>query len=140
MKLRSGVGIALPLALVATGTVCWFTSFHCRFWMWEAYQFGRPVPTRCKQRAAEFEARVKRIEANAKISLKPGTKKADVASFFTSEKIQMASYHNSGRDEVSGQIYVRGLAECASVASGDDSALIGVRVDVDENGNSSYPI
>lgn len=134
MKLRWKLGIALPVALLATGTVCWFTSGYCRFWIWEAYQSVRPVPTRCKQRAADFEARVKRIEANAKISLKPGTKKADVTRFFESEKIPMNSDHIAGRNEVSGQIYVTGLAECASVACGDDSALIGVRVDVDENG------
>jgi hypothetical protein len=134
MKLRWKVGIALPGALLAIGTVCWFTSAYCRFWMWVAYQSVRPVPTRCKQRGADFQARVKRIEANAKISLKPGTKKADVTSFFASEKIPMDSYQIAGRNEVSGQIYVKGLAECASVACGDDSALIGVRVDVDENG------
>lgn len=134
MKLRWKLGIALPTALLASGTVCWFTSGYCRFWMWEAYQFVRPVPTRCKQRAADFEARVKRIEANAKRSLKPGTQKPDVAAFFASEKIPMDSYHIAGKNEVSGQIYVTGLAECASVACGDDSALIGVRVNVDENG------
>jgi hypothetical protein len=134
VKLRWKLGIALPTALLAAGTVCWFTSDYCRFWMWAAYQCVRPVPTRCKQRAADFEAREKRIEANAKISLKPGTKKADVTAFFSSEKIPMDSYQIAGRDEVSGQIYVKGLAECASVACGDDSAMIGVRVEVDESG------
>lgn len=94
--------------------------------MWDAYQSVRPVPTRCKQRAADFQARVKQIEANAQMSLKPGTKKADVSAFFASEKIPMGSYHIAGRNEVSGQIYVKGLAECSSVACGDDSALIGV--------------
>ena len=134
VKLRWKIGIALPTALLAIGTVCWFTSDYCRFWMWEAYQFVRPVPTRCKQRAADLEAREKRIEANAKTSLKPGTKKADVAAFFASEKIPMNSHQIAERNEVSGQIYVKGLAECASVACGDDSAMIGVRVNVDENG------
>ena len=134
MKLRWKLGIGLPVALLAIGTVCWFTSVHCRFLMWEAYQFVRPVPMRCKQRSADFGARVKRIEANAKISLKPGTKKADVTSFFASEKIPMGFYQIAGQNEVSGQIFVTGLSECSSVACGDDSALIGVRVDVDENG------
>jgi len=134
MKLRWKLGIALPVALLATGTACWFTSGYCRFWIWEAYQAVRPVPTRCKQRAADLEARVKRIEANARISLKPGAKKADVTRFFASEKIPTNSYHIAGRNEVSGQIYVKGLTECSSVACGDDSALIGVRVEVDENG------
>lgn len=134
MKLRWKLGIAFPVALLATGTLCWFTSGYCRVWILEAYLSVRPVPTRCKQRAADFEARVKRIEANAKISLKPGTKHADVTRFFESEKIPMNFYHIAGQNEVSGQIYVTGIAECASVACGDDSALIGVRVDVDESG------
>jgi hypothetical protein len=134
VKLRWKLGIALPSVLLAAGTVCWFTSGYCRFWMWEVYQSVRPVPTRCKLRAADFEARVKRIQADAKISLKPGTKKADVTTFFASEKIPMNSYQIAGRNEVSGQIYVKGLSECASIACGDDSAMIGVRVDVDENG------
>ena len=102
--------------------------------MWEAYQSVRPIPTRCKQRAADFEAREKRIEANAKISLKPGTKKADVTAFFASEKIPMDSYQIAGRNQISGQVYVKGLTECSSVACGDDSAMIGVRVNIDENG------
>lgn len=102
--------------------------------MWEGYQSVRPVPTRCKQRATDFEAREKRIEANAKISLKPGTKKADVTAFFGAEKIPMNSYQIAGRNEVRGQVYVKGLSECSSVACGDDSAMIGVRVNVDENG------
>ena len=134
MKLRWKLGIGLPVALLATGVICWFTSSYCRFWMWEAYQSVRPIPTRCKQRAADFEAREKRIEANAKISLKPGTKKADVTAFFASEKIPMDSYQIAGRNQISGQVYVKGLTECSSVACGDDSAIIGVRVNVDENG------
>jgi hypothetical protein len=121
-------------SLLATGTVCWFTNDDCRFWMWEAYQSVRPIPTRCKQRAADFQAKEQRIEANAKISLKPGTKKAGVIAFFASEKIPMNSYQIAGRNEVSGEIYVKGIAECASVACGDDAAMIGVRVNVDENG------
>lgn len=77
---------------------------------------------------------MRQIEANAKMSLKPGTKKADVTAFFASEKIPMGFYKIAGQNAASGQIFITGLTECASVACGDDSALIGVRVDVDENG------
>lgn len=135
MKLRWKLGIALTSALLAAGATCWFTGGNCRFRMLEAYLFVRPVPTRCKERAADFQAKVKRIQAKAKISLKPGTKKADVTAFFASEGVPMSSYVDvAGQNEVSGQIYVTGLAECSSVACGDDSALIGVRVDVDKKG------
>ena len=134
MKLRWKFGIALPTALLAIGAVCWFTSDYCRFWLREAYQSVRPIPRSCKQRAAEFEARVKRIKANAEASLKPGGKKADVIGFFASERIPINFHQIAGRNEASGQIYVGGLAECASVACGDDSALIGIRVDVDGSG------
>ena len=134
MKLRWKLGLTFPAVLLATATVCWFSSAFCRFWMWEAYQSVRPVPKRCKQRALDFQSRVKQIEANAKMSLKLGTKKADVTAFFASENIPMGSYKMAGKNVASGQIFITGLTECASVACGDDSALIGVRVDVDENG------
>ncbi len=104
--------------------------------MYEAYQFVRPIPPHCKQRAADFEARVNRIKADAKATLKPGTKKADVASFFASENIPV-TFFSADPDrgqEAEGTIYVTGDAACSSGACGDDSALIGVRVELDENG------
>ena len=134
MKLRWKLGITIPQALLAIGAVCWFTSAYFRFWIREAYYSVRPIPPRCKQGGADFQARVKRIEAEAKVSLKPGTKKAGVISFFSSQNIPLNFYRIVGHNEASGQIYVAGLVECASVACGDDSALIGVRVDVDGNG------
>lgn len=134
MKRRWKLGIGLPVALLAVGIACWFGSGECRFWIWEAYQSVRPVPARCRQRGADFQARVQQIRAHAQASLRRGTREADVTRFFESEKIPMESYRVAGRNEVSGQIYFAGLAECASVACGDDAALIGVRVDVDENG------
>lgn len=81
-----------------------------------------------------MQARAERIKAEAKNYLKPGTTKAGVTSFFASQNIPVDFYQIAGHNEVSGQIYVTGLAECANVACGDDSALIGVRVDVDGNG------
>lgn len=134
MKLRRKLAIALPVTFLVVGTAGWFTSGDCRFWVWEAYQSVRPVPAHCKQRAADFQARLKQIKSQAKASLKPGTREADVTRFFESEKIPMNSSRIAGQSQVSGQIYVTGLAECASVACGDDSAMIGIRVDVDENG------
>jgi hypothetical protein len=134
MKLRWKLAIAVPIILLAVGVACWFASDHFRFWVFEAYCYVRPIPPRCKQRAADFQARVGRIEAGAKVSLKPGTTKTGVTSFFASQNIPVEFYQIAGHNEASGQIYVTGLAECASVACGDDSALIGVRVDVDGNG------
>lgn len=134
MMLRWKLGLTFPVVLFVTATVCWFSSAYCRFWMWEAYQSVRPVPKQCKQRTLDFQARVKQVEANARMSLKPGTKKADVTAFFASENIPMGFYKMAGQNVASGQIFMTGLTECASVACGDDSALIGVRVDVDENG------
>jgi hypothetical protein len=134
MKLRWKLGIAIPITLFAVGAVCWFTITDFRFWVREAYFLVRPVPRLCKQRAADFGAREERIRAEAKASLKPGTKKADVISFFTSEKMSVDFYQIAEQHEASGEIYIKGLAECADIACGDDSALIGVRVDVDENG------
>ena len=54
--------------------------------------------------------------------------------FFTSEGIPVTFDQIAERDEATGTIFVQGDAACGSLACGDDSALIGVRVDVDENG------
>lgn len=135
MKVKWKLGIGIPVALLVIGVVCWFTVPQFRFWTWVAYQSVRPVPRRCKQRSADFQARVERIRTDAKASLRIGTNKADVIRFFGAEIIPMDSYRMAGQNVVQGQIYVTGLTECASVACGDDSAMIGVRVDVDENGS-----
>jgi len=135
MKLKWKLAIGIPVALAVAGGVFWFAVPNSRFWVWVAYQTIRPVPHRCKQRSADFQARVERIRADAKASLRIGTKKADVIRFFAAEKIPMDSYRMAGQNVVQGQIYVTGLPECATVACGDDSAMIGVRVDVDENGS-----
>ena len=134
MKLRWKLGIAIPLVLFAAGLVCWFAVPYCRFWLWEAYMAVRPVPSICKGRGVAFQTKVERIRTDAKESLKPGAKKADVIGFFASENVPVDFHQVAGYNEASGQIYVRGLAECASVACGDDSALIGVSVQVDESG------
>jgi hypothetical protein len=134
MKLRWKLGIGIPAALLVAAVVCWFTVPYFRLLVWVAYESVRPVPRVCKQRSADFQARVERIKVEAKASLKPGTKRADVVSFFASEKIPVDFYQTPVGSEASGQIYVTGLTECSSAACGDDSSLIGVRVDVDGNG------
>jgi hypothetical protein len=134
MKLRWKLGIGIPVALLVLAIVSWFAIPSSRFWVWVAYQSVRPIPARCKQRAAEFQARVERIKAEARSSLKPGTNKAAVIGFFSSQNIPVDFHQVAGHNQASGQIYVTGFAQCASVACGDDSALIGVRVDVDGNG------
>jgi len=134
MKLRWKLGIGIPIALLVAGVVCWFTVPYFRIWVWMAYQSVRPVPRHCKHRAADFQAKVERIKTAAKTRLMPGTNRAGVISFFASENIPVDFHQTPVGDEASGQIYVTGLPECSSVACGDDSALIGVRVDVDGNG------
>ncbi len=134
MKLKWKLGIGIPVAMLVVGVMCWFTVPYFRIWVWVAYYSVRPIPPRCKQRSADFQARVERITMDAKMSLKPGAKKADVIGFFASENIPIDFHQFAGQREASGEIYVTGLAECASVACGDDSALIGVSVQVDESG------
>jgi hypothetical protein len=78
---------------------------------------------------------VERIKADAKNSLKPGTKKPDVVRFFASQNIPLAFFpaeHN--REYATGTVYVSGLAVCENVACGDDAALIGLSVIMDGNG------
>ena len=134
MKLRRKLGIAIPLVLLVAGLVSWFTVPYFRFWLWEAYMAVRPVPSICKERGIAFQTKAERIRMDAKKSLRPGTKKADVIGFFASENIPVDFHQAAGHSEASGEIYIKGLAECVNVACGDDSALIGLRVNVDEDG------
>jgi hypothetical protein len=137
MTFRRKLGIAAT-ALLAIGTVSWFTVEDFRsfvyFGLRGAYFAVHPVPPRCKERAAEFNARVELLKRNAKNSLKVGAKRDDVAHFFASENIPF-TVDQIGQDrEATGTVRLKGLAECENVACGDDSALIGVHVKVDIDG------
>lgn len=134
MKLRWKLGIGIPAALLVAGVLCWFTIPYFPLWVWVAYQSVRPIPHVCKQRAADFQAREQRIRLDAESSLKPGTKKSDVIRFFESEKIPVDFYRIAGHNIAQGQIYVQGLPECANAACGDDAAMMGLRVDLDQDG------
>lgn len=147
MKLPWKYGITIPAVVLAIGVVCWFMSNGFRNWvgaqtyfvMRETQLAIHPPPPRCKVREAEFTSRVERIKRDAKGSLEIGSKKSDVIRFFASEGIPVTFDEIVGRDEATGTIFVHGDAACGSLACGDDSALIGVRVDVDENGTVVSP-
>jgi len=134
MTLKWKLKITIPIVLFTLGIVCWSAVPSFRFWIGEAYYYVRPVPRVFKNRTAQFNARAERIRQDAKSFLKIGAKKNDVARFFASENIPVSFNQVAGHDVASGEVYVAGIPECANVACGDDSALIGVRVDVDENG------
>jgi len=135
MKLKWKLGIAIPLSLLAAGIVCWFTVANSRSWAREAYFALRPARRICKQRAAAFQARRGQIEAEAKNSLKPGTKKADVVRFFVSENMPLTlSQRADQNQDATGEIHIPGLAECEDIACGDDATEIWVEVELDGNG------
>jgi len=142
MKLKWKLGIATPISLIIIGITCWYTSVRFQEWAEEWIYFVRvetaltihPPPPRCKAREAEFESRVNRIERDAKDALKIGTKKEDVIRFFASENIPVDFEPLDQGYEAVGTIYLKGDAACFSLACGNDAALIGVRVDVDEEG------
>ena len=94
----------------------------------------RPVPRICKQRSAELQRRVDRLKADAQSTLKAGATRTEVAGFFASESIPLKYESIGGQTYAAGQVFVAGLPECATIACGDDSALIGVRVEVDSGG------
>jgi hypothetical protein len=137
MTLRQKLGIA-AIALLAVGTACWFAVDDFRGYVYlalrGAYFAVHPVPARCKERAAEFQARVELIQRDAKNSLKVGAKKDDVTHFFASENIPLTIDQIGQDHEASGTVYFKGLAECENFACGDDSSLIRVQVKVDING------
>jgi len=135
MKFRWKLMLAIPLVLITAGIVCGFAVANSRIWAREAYFALRPVRPICKQRAAALHARVDRIEADAKSSLKPGTRKAEVVRFFASENIPLDfSPIEENHEDATGWVDVSGLAKCEDIACGDDAASIGLRVSLDENG------
>ena len=137
MTLRRKTGIG-AIALFAMGIVCLFAvgSFRsCFFFALRGAHFAlHPAPARCKQRAAEFSAKVERMQREANDSLKVGTKQHDVIRFFATGNLPL-SFDQIGQDrQARGTLYFKGLAECENIACGDDSILIGVRVNVDADG------
>jgi hypothetical protein len=136
MTLRRKLSIA-ALALLIMGAVC-FTIGDFRAWVYFALRGTHfalhPAPPLCKQRAAEFSAKVELMQREANDSLKVGTRKADVVRFFASENVPL-SFDQIGQDrQARGTLFFKGLAECENIACGDDSTLIGVRVGVDADG------
>ncbi len=73
------------------------------------------------------------IKQDAHEQLKVGTKKDDVARFYTGHEIpfEVARFKDVG-SEVIGTLYT--IGGCAPLGCGTDNALIGVRVRVDVDG------
>lgn len=81
----------------------------------------------CIKRDEAFTQRVESIKRDAHEQLKIGTKKEEISRFFTEHGIPI-SIDNS---EAIGTLYTSG---CSPLGCGTDSALIGVRVNVDRTG------
>jgi hypothetical protein len=109
--------IAIAAAIILVACVGWFgiTQYHC------------------KQRDAAFSQRIKIIKQDAHKQLKVGTKKDDVARFYTEHEIpfEVAQFKDVGA-EVIGTLYT--IGGCAPLGCGNDNALIGVRVKVGADG------
>lgn len=137
MTLRRKLGIA-AIVLLAIGILSWFSVDSFRNWVYfamrGAYFAVHPVSHHCKERAAEFKAKVDLIQRDAQNSLKLAAKKEDVTRFFASENIPLTFDQIGQEREATGTVYLKGLPEYQNFACGDDSALIGVRVKVDSNG------
>jgi hypothetical protein len=137
MTLRWKLGVTAT-ALLAIVVVAWFASDNFRSFGYlvlrGAYFAVHSVPPRCKERSADFNAKVELIQRDAKNTLKVGTKKDNVVRFFAFEKVPLTFDQIGQNHEATGTIYFEGLPECENFACGDDSALIGVRVQVDADG------
>jgi hypothetical protein len=137
MTFRRKLGIA-AVALLAISSVSWFASNNFRVFVLlagrGAYFAVHPSPPQCKERAAEFQAKVELVQRDAKNSLKVGTNRDDVARFFASENIPLTLDQIAQDHKATGTLHFKGLAECENFACGDDSSLIGVRVKVDSHG------
>jgi hypothetical protein len=114
--------ISVAVALVFAGSGCAGMKLHCR------------------QRNADVTRRIESITQDAHEQLKLGTKKADVARFYTQHKIpfEVVSWpFKDGESEVTGTeaigtLYTSG--GCPPFGCGSDRLLIGVRVRVDADG------
>ena len=80
-----------------------------------------------KQRGDAYSVRVETLKREAHEKLKIGTKKDAVVRFFAENGFPVTF----NRDEASGTIYTSG---CAPSDCGSDTALLGLRVKVDEAG------
>ena len=94
----------------------------------------------CRQRNADLTGRIESIKKDAREQLKIGTKKADVARFYTEHKIPFEVVSMPFKDgeslvtgtEAIGTLYTNG--GCPPFGCGSDRLLIGVRVRVDADG------
>ena len=91
------------------------------------FPFYRYQSASCKQRGAAFDARVEKLKRDAHEKLSIGTKKGGVIRFFADNGIAVTFV----RGEATGTISTTG---CAPAGCGSDSALIGLRVKVDDMG------
>jgi hypothetical protein len=98
------------------------------------------VKLHCRQRNADFARWIESIKQDAHEQLKIGTKKDDVARFYTEHKIAFEIVpwpFKDGESELTGTeaigtLYTNG--RCPPLGCGSDRALIGVRVRVDADG------
>jgi hypothetical protein len=87
----------------------------------------------CRQRNVDLTQRIESIKKDAREQLKIGTKKADVARFYTQHKIPFEVASMPFKDgEAIGTLYTNG--GCPPFGCGSDRLLIGVRVRVDADG------
>lgn len=92
----------------------------------------RKALPRCQRRNAAFEQRIRNIEKDAHDQLKIGTKKTDVARFYTEHKIPFEVVSWAGGFQALGTLFT--IGGCSPLGCGTDAALIGVRVKVDADG------
>ncbi len=94
----------------------------------------------CRERNMDLTRRIESIKKDAHAQLRIGTKKADVARFYTEHKIPFEVVSMPFKDgeslvtgtEAIGTLYTNG--GCPPFGCGSDRLLIGVRVRVDADG------
>ncbi len=89
--------------------------------------FYRYQNAECKQRGKAYAERAERLKQDAGEVLKVGTKKEIVVSFFKEQGIPATFSGN----EITGTIRLKG---CAPAGCGTDDGILGLRVEVDQEG------
>ena len=103
------IAVAIAITLIAGGS--WFGLKYYR----------------CERRSAVFRHQIESIKKDALEQLKIGTGKAEVSRFFDEHRISF----NFVESKAIGTLRTSG---CAPLGCGTDSAIIGIRVNLDEAG------
>ncbi len=113
--------VLLVVLLVLAAAVGWFG------WRWHSEHVA------CERRGAAFDARLKRLEEEAKQRIVPGSKKQEVVGFLEKNGLHVSFRTDLNPEQIVGTTSDVG---CPHIFGCGDEVLIGVEVNVDGEGTA----